>query len=132
MESEFDFFKYRDHESNARKILGVEDGDDKKEIQKAFRELAYKFHPDRCGENPECVGKFRAVNAAYTFLTKGTVNQADVPFLENPEDPGRHKRQESYLNWWMRTYFDDYFPQRLESDRIKPTKKMKHRNKFLQ
>jgi len=48
--------------------LGVPRNADEKEIQKAYRSLARKFHPDVCKE-PGAEEKFKAINEAYGVLS---------------------------------------------------------------
>ncbi|MCB1054938.1 MAG: J domain-containing protein [Acidobacteria bacterium] len=49
------------------KILGVPKGADKDEIQKAYRKLARKFHPD-INKTPEAEQKFKEIGEAYEVL----------------------------------------------------------------
>lgn len=51
------------------RILGVEQNDGPKRIKEAYRELAFKYHPDRNKENPESIEKMKAVNEAYAVLS---------------------------------------------------------------
>ena len=50
------------------KTLGVSKDADEKEIKKAFRSLAMKYHPDR-NEDPKAEDKFKRVNEAYNVLS---------------------------------------------------------------
>src|SRR5260221_7352102 len=51
------------------KILGVDKTADEKEIQKAFRKLARKYHPDM-NPNDKTAGKhFKEINEAYEVLS---------------------------------------------------------------
>lgn len=50
-------------------ILGVEKNADLKEIKEAYRQLAFKYHPDRNKENPEAAEEMKAVNEAYAVLS---------------------------------------------------------------
>ena len=50
------------------KILGVEKGADAKEIKKAYRRLARKYHPDVNPNNTEASEKFREISEAYEVL----------------------------------------------------------------
>ena len=49
-------------------VLGVEKGADKKEIKKAYRKLAMKYHPD-VSEDPESTEKFKEISEAYAVLS---------------------------------------------------------------
>ncbi len=50
------------------RILGVETTVSAKEIKNAYRELAFKYHPDRNKDNPDAVNQMKAVNEAYAVL----------------------------------------------------------------
>ena len=49
-------------------VLGVAKGSDKKEIKKAFRRMAMKFHPDRNPDDKAAEESFKEVNEAYEIL----------------------------------------------------------------
>ena len=51
------------------KTLGVSRNADEKEIKKAFRKLAQKYHPDKNPGDAEAERKFKEVNEAYTVLS---------------------------------------------------------------
>ncbi|TDX24663.1 molecular chaperone DnaJ [Modicisalibacter xianhensis] len=50
-------------------VLGVERSADQKEIKKAYRRLAQKYHPDRNPDDDTSAEKFREVSEAYEVLT---------------------------------------------------------------
>ena len=49
--------------------LGVDKSSDEKELKKAFRKLARKYHPDVAPDDAEAEQKFKAVNEAYAVLS---------------------------------------------------------------
>src|SRR5260221_13704885 len=51
------------------KILGVDRSADKKAIQKAYRKLARKYHPDVNPNDKEAEGKFKELSEAYEVLS---------------------------------------------------------------
>ncbi|MFC1576309.1 DnaJ domain-containing protein, partial [Candidatus Omnitrophota bacterium] len=50
------------------KILGVPEGATIDEIKKAYRTLAFKYHPDKTAGNKEAEEKFKGVSEAYYVL----------------------------------------------------------------
>jgi len=54
------------------KILGVEKDASPKRIKESYRELAFKYHPDRNKDNPENIEKMKLVNEAYAVLSNST------------------------------------------------------------
>lgn len=57
--------EYRDY----YKVLGVSKDADEKEIKRAFRKLAQKYHPDKNPDDPAAEAKFKEINEAYTVLS---------------------------------------------------------------
>ena len=53
-------------------ILGAEKNADSKRIKEAYREQAFRYHPDRNKENPEAAEKMKHVNEAYAVLSDPT------------------------------------------------------------
>jgi curved DNA-binding protein CbpA len=49
-------------------ILGVSKDADEKEIRKAYRRLALRFHPDR-NKDPGATERFKEINEAYAVLS---------------------------------------------------------------
>ena len=50
-------------------VLGVAKDTDKKEIKKAFRRMAMKYHPDRNPGDKSAEESFKEVNEAYEILS---------------------------------------------------------------
>ncbi|NNL56191.1 MAG: DnaJ domain-containing protein, partial [Pseudomonadales bacterium] len=50
-------------------VLGVGKSDDTKEIKKAYRRIAMKFHPDRNPDDPQADEKFKEATEAYEVLS---------------------------------------------------------------
>jgi prefoldin subunit 5 len=58
--------------SEAAKILEINENASKQEFSKKYKELALKFHPDRCrpDQKKECEKKFKEIAEAYSFMLK--------------------------------------------------------------
>ena len=50
-------------------VLGVDKKASEKQIKEAYRQLAFKFHPDRNRENSHAVEEMKKVNEAYAVLS---------------------------------------------------------------
>jgi len=50
-------------------VLGLAKGASKEDIEKAYRKLALKYHPDRNPDDPSAASKFTEVTAAYEVLS---------------------------------------------------------------
>jgi len=60
-------------------VLGVEKNADDADIKKAYRQMAFKYHPDRNPDDPEAESKFKEAAEAYEVL-------------RNPETRSRYDR----------------------------------------
>jgi curved DNA-binding protein len=74
-----DFYKARTAEE-CFKVLGIKPTQDLKEIKKAYRELAKKYHPD---VNPTEKNKFYEVHWAYEMLTNFDFKQKQIRDFTN-------------------------------------------------
>ena len=70
-------------------ILGVERSADEREIKKAYKRLAMKYHPDRNPDNPEAEEKFKEVKEAYEILTDAQKRAAYDKFGHAGVDPNQ-------------------------------------------
>ena len=50
-------------------VLGVSRSDDEKDIKKAYRRVAMKYHPDRNPDDPKADEKFKEASEAYEVLS---------------------------------------------------------------
>ena len=57
-------------------VLGVEKSTDPKEIKKAYRRVAMKFHPDRNPDDPKAEDKFKEATEAYDVLMDAQKREA--------------------------------------------------------
>lgn len=70
-------------------VLGVERSADEREIKKAYKRLAMKFHPDRNPDNPEAEEKFKEAKEAYEILTDAQKRAAYDKFGHAGVDPNQ-------------------------------------------
>ncbi len=50
-------------------VLGLQRGASDREIKRAYRKLVKQHHPDRCGDDPESLARFKEVSEAYEVLS---------------------------------------------------------------
>ena len=84
-------------QSNPYHVLGVSRSASKSEIQKAYRKLAKKYHPD-VSSDPDAERKFTEVAAAYESLTK----EQNQPKQHQSRQGG--SKQEFYFNGQRYTF----------------------------
>ncbi|ABZ77713.1 chaperone protein DnaJ [Shewanella halifaxensis HAW-EB4] len=70
-------------------VLGVGRDASEREIKKAYKRLAMKFHPDRNPGNKEAEASFKEVKEAYEILTDGDKKAAYDQFGHAGVDPNR-------------------------------------------
>ena len=61
-------------------------------INKRYRKMALKYHPDKNGNTEESNEHFKKINEAYTYLKR------ESKYFENDEDDSCHDSQSIYLN----------------------------------
>jgi DnaJ-class molecular chaperone len=55
--------------SDYYQVLGVPPDAESNKIKQAYRDLAFKYHPDRNNEDPDAIEKMKQVNEAYAVLS---------------------------------------------------------------
>lgn len=70
-------------------VLGVDRSADAKELKKAYRRIAMKFHPDRNPDNADAEEKFKEANEAYEILSSEDKRHAYDQFGHDGVDPNR-------------------------------------------
>jgi molecular chaperone DnaJ len=70
-------------------VLGVAKGADEREIKKAYKKLAMKYHPDRAQGDKSLEEKFREVQEAYEILSDPRKRQAYDQYGHAGVDPNR-------------------------------------------
>jgi len=74
--------------ANAYEILGIAKNADEREIRRAYRDMARRWHPDRFPEGPERMWaeqKMTAINIAYHEAMEASVSSIDINAV-TPED----------------------------------------------
>lgn len=83
------------------KILEVSENATEKEIKKAYRKLAKKYHPDKC-KTPECEEKFKEINAANEILSnpesKAQYDKYGDRLFEEQTGQGFHEYTNSFTD----------------------------------
>jgi molecular chaperone DnaJ len=72
-------------------VLGVNKSATEKEIKKAYKKLAMKYHPDRNPDNPVAEEKFREVKDSYEILNDPDKRQEYDDFGHDAFDPARRQ-----------------------------------------
>jgi hypothetical protein len=85
-----------DREDAARKALGVDSEAGIVAIQKAYRKLAKKYHPDKNPDNEDSYKKFVNIANAYRILVKGVDMPLDSDIEPDPVEPD----EVEYFEWW--------------------------------
>lgn len=87
-------------------ILGLSPGATGKQIKKAYRRLAMKFHPDKNQDDPEAEKKFKQIQRAYERLRKDKQHQAFAP-SNDPQGSYFADSADPFLNFLtaVRSYY---------------------------
>ena len=57
-----------DKKNDLYDVLGVKADADPKKIKLTYYKMAQKYHPDKAGDNPKMIEKFKAISNAYEVL----------------------------------------------------------------
>jgi curved DNA-binding protein CbpA len=75
-------------EQDYYKVLGIAPSANTKELNEAYRKLAFLYHPDRNQNNPEATKKMQEINEAYAILSNPSKRkQYDIPLGYNAIAP---------------------------------------------
>ncbi len=100
--------------SNYYEILGVSKNATADEIKKAYRTLAFKYHPDRNPGNAEAEEKFKQISAAYDVLgDEAKRRQYDMGYstdsYSSSQTAGNQQYQRQYQYTYSNPFGDDNF-----------------------
>lgn len=96
--------------SNYYDILGVPKTATSDEIKKAYRTLAFKYHPDRNQGNAEAEEKFKQISAAYDVLgDEAKRRQYDMGYYsESAYSNAGNQSQQQYQRQYQYTYSNPF------------------------
>lgn len=91
--------------SNYYEILGVPKTATADEIKKAYRTLAFKYHPDRNQGNAAAEEKFKQISAAYDVLgDESKRRQYDMGYSTDSYSNSASQSQQQYQRQYQYTY----------------------------
>lgn len=91
--------------SNYYDILGVPKTATADEIKKAYRTLAFKYHPDRNQGNAAAEEKFKQISAAYDVLgDESKRRQYDMGYSTDSYSSSASQSQQQYQRQYQYTY----------------------------
>ncbi len=87
----------------ARRLFGLGEAATFKEIKQVYRKMAFRYHPDRGGEDPEQGERMKRMNWAYKLLMDYC---ARYKYTFREEDVARAYPEEEYLGRYAYGWFD--------------------------
>ena len=87
-------------------ILGLTPGASEKEVLKAYRRMAMKYHPDRNKVDPKTAEKFKQIQWAYETLSD-TKEKDSLPIKSRQNEGALSGDVHPFLGffWAMRTHY---------------------------
>jgi DnaJ-class molecular chaperone len=77
-------------------ILGITTDTEAREIKQAYRDLAFKYHPDRNKDTPEAAEKMKQLNEAYAVLSHAQKRREYDSLRQTFGSSARHQFRQSY------------------------------------
>lgn len=87
-------------------VLGVEPSADLKEIKRAYRSLARRFHPDTDPSDTALVDRFKVISEAYEILTTDRNERTRQLMTMRSQD--KQKKHRPYPEWWLQQFKDQF------------------------
>jgi len=113
-------------------VLGIKPGAKVDDIKRAYRQMVFRFHPDRNPDNPEAADKFNQVRDAYAVLSDALKRRAYDSInrpagAEESEEPAEEKpddKEEPAANGHGHGSADSsFFKQEFKQQKIEPEPK---------
>lgn len=82
------------------KVLGIASNATEREIRRAYRRLAMKYHPDRNPDDPVAGEKFKEVQWAYETLT-GTKKTVSAPLRQGQYETPLSEEVDPFMNFFQ-------------------------------
>ena len=90
--------------NEARTLLGLSEAATLKEIKQAYRQMAFRYHPDKGGGGPEGGDRMKRLNEAYKLLMDYC---ARYKYTFDEEDVARAYPDEWYWKRYVCGWFDE-------------------------
>jgi len=97
--------KYRDSLKEALEVLEIPEKTSITDIKKTYKELLFKWHPDKCKEDKDlCNEKTRQIHEAYKIIQ---VYCENYPISFSRDDMDKNRPKEAAFRFWMERFGDD-------------------------
>lgn len=90
------------------KILGVDKSASQEDIKKAYRNLAFKYHPDRNPGNPVAEERLKEINVAYSVLGNSQKRAEYDSGRSNSNSSYQQQNQYGYNGYYYNPYGSGY------------------------